>query len=122
MSVVRLGVLAGQTLLGLATVVAGGAKVAGAESQVEDFERFGYPQWFRLATGGVEVVAGVALVASLALTPLLAFVGSFLVAATMVGALLTHARVGDDVGEMLPAAVLLALALGVAWSRAGAVA
>lgn len=59
-----------QVMLALAMVGAGGAKMGGVESRVEEFQRYGYPQWFRLATGSIELLAGVVLVAGLFVHPL----------------------------------------------------
>lgn len=107
-----------QGVLALAMVGAGGAKIAGIESQIEEFQRYGYPQWFRLATGGIELLAGVVLVAGLFVTPVLALGGSLLVA-TMVGAVVTHVRMGDPATDIAPSAILLMLALGVSWYHVG---
>lgn len=108
-----------QGVLALAMVGAGGAKIAGIESQIEEFQRYGYPQWFRLATGGIELLAGVVLVAGLFVTPVLALGGSLLVVATMVGAVVTHVRMGDPATDIAPSAILLMLALGVSWHHVG---
>lgn len=122
MSLVTTAMLGVQGLLGVGMLGAGGTKLAGAESQVETFERLGYPQWFRLVTGGLEVIAALALLASFVVGPLLAFVGSLLVGVVLLGALGSHLRVGDEPGEMAPAAVLLVLAALVAWNHVGVVA
>ena len=42
-----------QALLGLAFLGAGGQKLAGTDQMVNDFDRYGYPQWFRIVTGSV---------------------------------------------------------------------
>ncbi|MDY6819186.1 MAG: DoxX family protein [Halobacteriales archaeon] len=119
MSLVSTALLGVQGLLGIAELAAGGTKLVGMESQVEVFEHLGYPQWFRLVTGGFELLAGVALLISLVVQPLLALGGSVLAIVVLVGALGSHIRAGDAVSEMVPAAVLLVLALVVAWNQAG---
>jgi uncharacterized membrane protein YphA (DoxX/SURF4 family) len=52
---------------------------------VEMFAKLGAGQWFRYLTGALEVIGGVAL-----LVPRAAFYGAVLLAAVMVGALVTH--------------------------------
>lgn len=102
-----------QGLLGVAMVAAGGAKLAGQESQVEDFDRFGYPQWFRILTGGLEVTAAVGLLTAVILTDAFALAGGLVVTAVLAGAIATHVRIGDPPSKAAPAAVLLTLALVV---------
>ena len=97
-----------QGLAGLAFIAAGGTKLVGVESQVEDFERFGFPQWFRVATGAIEVGGGLGLLIGIVLAPMYAVLGGFVLIATMAGAVLTHlVRVDDPVSEAVPASVLL---------------
>lgn len=121
MSLLGTVLLGVQGLLGLAMVAAAGSK-AFAESQVEAFEHYGYPQWFRLVTGGVELVAGISLLAGLVVTPTLALGGGLLTAAVMTGAVLTHVRIGDPVRVMAIPASILVVALVVIWNQAGALA
>lgn len=45
-----------QGLLGVAAIAAGGTKLIGADMHVENFDRFSYPQWFRLVVGAVETL------------------------------------------------------------------
>jgi uncharacterized membrane protein YphA (DoxX/SURF4 family) len=118
-SLVGTALLGAQGVLGVAELAAGGTKLAGVESQVETFEHLGFPQWFRLVTGGLEVLAGVGLVVSPFVRPGIALGGSVLAAVVLVGALGSHLRAGDSAGDMVPAAVLLALALVVAWTHLG---
>ena len=121
MDFVGTALLGVQGLLALAMIGAGGAKVAGIESLVEDFDRFGYPQWFRVVTGLTELIAGVALAAAFFVSPLLALTGGVLVAGTMGGAILTHVRLQDPIPDITPPALLLGFALLVLWNYQGAV-
>lgn len=121
MSPVGTALLGVQGLLGVAELAAGGTKLAGAQSQVDVFEHLGYPQWFRLVTGGLEVTAGLALLAGFVVGPSLGVGGSVLAGVVLVGALGSHLRAGDEPGEMVPAAVLLVLATVVIWNHAGIV-
>jgi uncharacterized membrane protein YphA (DoxX/SURF4 family) len=45
-----------QVVLGLLFVAIGSMTVAGRQMFVENFRRFGYPQWFRIVTGSLEVL------------------------------------------------------------------
>ncbi|QLG49556.1 DoxX family protein [Natrinema halophilum] len=119
MSVLSTALVVAQGVLALAMGAAGSAKVTGSESQIQDFERFGYPRWFRLATGGIELTAGIGLATSLFVASVLAIPGSLLVVGTMSGAILTHVRVNDSAGDIAPPAILLAVALVVLWVHSG---
>lgn len=88
--------------LSAAYLAAGGAKLAGVPMMVQTFDQIGLGQWFRIATGLVEVVGALAL-----LTPGYAFLGAVWLAATMVGALLAHLLVLQT--PAAPAFLLLSL-------------
>jgi uncharacterized membrane protein YphA (DoxX/SURF4 family) len=99
-----------QTVLGLVMVASGVTKLVGEEGQVQNFERWGYPQWFRVTTGGTETLGGVGLLAGLYSPPLTALGGS-LVVGTMTGAVYTHLlRVDDATSEAAKPGTLLAVA------------
>lgn len=104
-------------LLGVVMVVEAGIKFRGGFAA--DFERYGYPEWARLATAGLEFLGGLGLLAGLVVGDPVALGGALVVAAVLAGALATHVRVGDSATEMAPAAVLLALTVGVAAATAG---
>jgi uncharacterized membrane protein YphA (DoxX/SURF4 family) len=96
--------------LGLVFVASGVAKLAGEQGQVRSFERWEYPQWFRVTTGGTETLGGLGLLAGAAF-PRLTVPGGGLVAGTMIGAVYTHLlRVDDPVSEAAKPGALLALA------------
>lgn len=108
-------VLPGATaLLGAFALLAGGTKVGGTETQVEAFEHYGYPQWFRVVTGGLEIAAGVALLAALVTVPILALAGSLLLVGVMSGAVVTHVRIDDPVSTTAIPAMLLVVSVAVA--------
>ena len=79
---------------------------------VQMFETIGIGQWFRYATGGIEVGSAVLL-----LVPGAAAFGAILLACTMVGAILTHLFILHS----SPAApiVLLALVSAIIWLHRG---
>jgi putative oxidoreductase len=98
--------------IGLAVLflLSGGSKLGGAPVMVRVFAAIGVGQWFRYATGIIEVVSAVAL-----LVPALALFGAVLLAFTMVGAIATHLLIIG--GSPAPPGVLLVGSLVVAWAR-----
>src|SRR5580698_8046631 len=76
------------SLVTLAFLGAGGAKLAGAAAMVELFDKIGVGQWFRYFTGGLEVASGIGL-----LIPRYAFYAATLLALVMVGAIIAHLTV-----------------------------
>jgi putative oxidoreductase len=91
-------------------VMAGVAKLTGAESMVHVFTAVGLGQWLRYFTGVLEVAGAVAL-----LVPAFAGVGALWLTAVMVGAVIAHVAVlGGNPG--VPAALLVAMSI-VAWGR-----
>ena len=97
-------------VLGVVFVAVGASKLAGQASVAANFERWGFAPPVLVATGAVELLAGVMLLVGIAV-PALAISGVLLVLFVMTGALATHQRAHDPVGQRLPAVVLLALAL-----------
>src|ERR1700753_3047312 len=81
----RIGAWTLQGILAAAFLAAGSAKLAGVPDMVELFGQIGLGQWFRLATGAVEVTGAVAL-----LVPGLASIGALWLGFTMVCAVATH--------------------------------
>lgn len=95
----------------LAAVVflaAAAAKLSGAPEMVQAFDHIGLGQWFRIVTGIVEVIGGIAV-----LVPAAAFLGGLLLSATMVGAVLAHSFVIE--GSPVPAIALLLITATIAW-------
>ena len=91
-------------------LMAGSAKLSGAPMMVQLFDTIGVGQWFRYLTGGIEVIGAVAL-----FVPLVAPYAAAALAATMVGAIVTHvAIVGGSVA--IPVALLAATAF-IGWTR-----
>ncbi len=72
-------------LLALLFLFAGSQKLLGAAEPTEHFAQWGYPSWFRMLIGLIEVVGGLAL-----LVPSLAFYAAGALGAVMVGAIYTH--------------------------------
>ena len=98
-------------LVGLAFIASGAMKLAGVEEAVNRFQDFSYPLWFMYLTGAIEVGAGIAI-----MIRMLRFWGASLLICTMIGAIYSHAKIGEGAGEMIPPGVLLVLCAVVAWA------
>lgn len=96
-----------QVVLGLLFMLIGSATVAGTKMLVENFRRFGYPQWFRVVTGSLEVLGGMGLLIGIWL-PWLAELASDGLTLVMLGAVLTQLRTRDPWRK-----IALAIVLGV---------
>jgi putative oxidoreductase len=81
----RIGAWTLQVILAAPFAAAGSAKLAGVPYMVELFDQVGIGQWFRLATGIVEIAGAIALV-----FPGLASIGAAWLGTTMVFAVATH--------------------------------
>lgn len=117
MTIVSTAMLGITGLLGFVMGATGVQKFTGAHA--EEFDRYGYPQWFRLTTGALESLGGVGLLAGLVVEGTVALVGGGVVAVVLVGAIATHVRVGDPVSSLAPAVVLFVLSLAVVAHHAG---
>ncbi|WP_156291885.1 DoxX family protein [Oceanobacillus salinisoli] len=96
-----------QILLGLGFIMFGLTKF-GSKQMVEGFKTFGYPVWFRIFTGTVELIAAVLLIAGI-WNEQLAALGGFLVVGTMIGAILTHIKIKDTLKNTMMPIILLVL-------------
>jgi uncharacterized membrane protein YphA (DoxX/SURF4 family) len=100
-------------LSALAYVAAGGAKVLGTQQMAEGFRHFGLPLWLMTVVGVCEVAGAIGLL----IRPLSMWAAIGL-AIIMIGAAGLH-LVYDGFAMALPALVLLALMVYVAWQRRG---
>ena len=85
-------------------------KLLGAGGWVAGFTRWGYPPWFRILIGVVEVGS-----AMLLLVPRLATLGALTIAVTMVGAIATLLAHGAP--SVATPLVCLCVAVAVGWAR-----
>jgi uncharacterized membrane protein YphA (DoxX/SURF4 family) len=100
-----------QALLGVVMLLSGGSKLAGAETHVQHFEQWDYPQWFRGVTGLTEVGGAIGLLLGRRRS-VLGVLGGTLITGTMMGAIYTHVvRVGESPSEARRPAALLTGAL-----------
>ena len=102
-----------QVVLGLLFVLIGSMTVAGRKMFVENFRRFGYPQWFRVVTGSLEVLGGLGLFIGIWL-PWLAALASAGLTLVMLGAFLTEVRTREHLQKIVLPLVMGALAIVVA--------
>ncbi|GMV85059.1 MAG: hypothetical protein AMXMBFR80_09160 [Dehalococcoidia bacterium] len=100
-----------QVILGLLFAFSGGTKVAGMRMQVANFDRYGYPQWFRVFTGVVELVGAAGMVVGL-FADEAAIAASALLGVTMIGAAYTDLRKSAPV-FVVPPLVLFGLCVAV---------
>jgi putative oxidoreductase len=110
--------------LALVFVASGVPKVVGAQEARDNFEKWGYPDWFRPVVGTTELLAALLLI-----SPRLRVAGAsarFWGAAgltlLMAGAAATHLRLGEGPIALLPltllgACAVLALATRPPWLR-----
>ena len=104
------GTLVIQVVLGFSFLMAGFGKVVGTQMHVEGFIRWRLPQWFRVVTGILELLASLLLLAGIFVAGW-ALYGAILLVAVGVGGVLTHLRVKDSFKETLPILVLGVFAL-----------
>lgn len=99
-----------QCLLIFAFFFSGVSKITGAKMQVETFDHLGLPQWFRVATGWIALLGVAGLIFGFWNEAVLALAALWL-ASIMLGAVVFHIRSKDPIGKMIPAAMLMLLAL-----------
>jgi len=96
-----------QIVLGVGFLNFGYAKFSSPQ-MVEGFKHFGYPKWFRLFTGSVEIIAALLILIGL-WKSIFAAIGGFLIIATMIGAIFTHIKIKDTLKGMMMPIILLIL-------------
>ena len=100
-----------QVILGLGFLMFGFMKF-GSKKMVEGFKYFGYPGWFRVFTGLVELLSAILVIAGIWNDTLAAW-GGLLILVTMIGAIFTHIKMKDTAKEMMMPIILLILGLVV---------
>ena len=97
--------------LALVCLRSGWLKVSGNIFWVRDFHRWGYPDWFRLMVGIVELTSF-----ALLLVPRLASYGASLFALVMLGAIFTH-YTNNETSRLPFNLLLLTLSLVIVFAR-----
>lgn len=103
------------TVLVALFVLAGGGKLAATDQAVHEFQRFGYPPWFMLVIGAIEVGAGLCL-----LFPSTALFAALALLPIMAGAAWTLWGVGDSVAPPAIVGTLIVILAWLRWSTRGA--
>jgi uncharacterized membrane protein YphA (DoxX/SURF4 family) len=116
MNVTGLVLKALSLVLGFWFVGSGMTKLLRVEGQVQNFERWGYPDWFLILTGVIELTAAILLIVSVVFGRV-ATIGALLITGVMCGALYTRIANDDAVSTIIPPLVLLIVAVIVAWFR-----
>ncbi|WLR42308.1 DoxX family protein [Bacillus carboniphilus] len=98
-----------QVLLGLGFLMFGVMKF-GSKQMVDDFKNFGYPGWFRVFTGLMEIFSAVLVIAGIWNLSMAAW-GGLLIVVTMMGAIFTHIKIKDTVKNMMMPIILLIFGL-----------
>ena len=112
-------------VLALAMLGAGSMKLIRSRDQLVAMS-MGYAAHFPpgaiKAIGALEVLAAIGLIvpALTGIAPVFVPLAATGVALLMLGAIITHVRLRDPLGQSVPAIVLLLLAIFVAWGRFGA--
>ena len=97
--------------LALVCLRSGWLKVSGNVFWVRDFQRWGYPDWFRLVVGIAELTSS-----ALLLVPRLASYGASLFAVVMLGAIFTH-YTNNETSRLPFNLLLLTLSLVIVFAR-----
>lgn len=96
-----------QVLLGSGFLMFGYQKFV-SEDMKKGFNHFGYSDGFRIFTGSFEIISALVILIGIWVNPL-ATIGGLMIVATMVGAILTHIKIKDEVKNMTMPFVLFAL-------------
>jgi uncharacterized membrane protein YphA (DoxX/SURF4 family) len=107
------GVWALTAILAVFFLLAGGLKLRGTPSQVDNFAHWGYAAWFLYVVGGIEAVGAVGL-----LIPRVAAFSVLLLGFTMLGASLTHLVHHEMKAVPIPL-VIIGLLTVVGYARRG---
>ncbi len=98
-----------QVLLAAVLLNAGIGKYAGEAGPVETFDQVGVGQWFRYVIGTIEIASGVGL-----LIPPIAGLAALAAGSVLIGAVAMEAFVLTDGNPIVPAVLVVLLAV-VAW-------
>lgn len=96
-----------QVLLGLGFLLFGYKKFT-SEEMKQGFKHFGYSDSFRIFTGLFEIISGIVIVVGIWIEPL-APIGGGMVVVTMIGAIMTHIKMKDQLKNMMMPILLLVL-------------
>lgn len=99
-----------QGLLAAVFLMAGTGKIFGSKMHIDNFDKWKFPQWFRIVTGLIEFAIAVLLIVGFWNTTIsIIAAAAFVVVA--IGGVITHLRVKDSFKDTAPIGVLGLLAL-----------
>lgn len=103
-----------QGILALLFLMAGFGKITGSKMHIEGFKKWGYPQWFRIVTGVIELGAAILLIIGF-WDKQFALIGAIIYFVVGIGGVITHIRVKDSFKEtsMILVIALLGLILAL---------
>jgi uncharacterized membrane protein YphA (DoxX/SURF4 family) len=101
-----------ECLLALMFLAAGLSLTLGSKAQVEGFKKFRLPQWFRVVTGLMQLIGVAALVIGFWDVSWAAWAGIWF-GIMMLCAVAVHLRIKDPFGKLLPAIIVMILAVSV---------
>ena len=87
-----------------------------AGSMPEEFAAYGLPAWFAWVIGALKIGIALLLIAGLWI-PAVVRPAALLLCVLMVGAIVMHFRINDPIRKYVPAALMLALAVGIVLLR-----
>lgn len=100
------------TLIASAIFIAAAVPMLGGYGFFEErFQQWGYPDWFQMTVGIIEVISAIFLI-----IPTTAFYASLALAAIMAGAIYTHLVLGQAALAIVPV-VMLGLLAFIGWMR-----
>jgi uncharacterized membrane protein YphA (DoxX/SURF4 family) len=111
--VAKAAVWAVTIFLAVVFVLQGSSKFSDTSGWTTSFMRWGYPRWFQLTIGALEIIAGMAV-----LVPKSAPIGAVIIVLIMVGAMWTHLVVEHTPGSAARAlffAVLASVVFVIRW-------
>jgi ABC-type uncharacterized transport system permease subunit len=99
-------------LLALMFLAAGLSLTLGSKAQVEGFKKFRLPQWFRVITGLMQLIGVAAIVIGFWDVSWAAWAGIWF-GIMMLCAVAVHLRIKDSFRQVLPAIIMMILAVSV---------
>lgn len=99
-----------QGLLAAMFLMAGTMKTIGVQMHIDNFNKWKYPQWFRILTGLIELVAAILLIIGY-WNESMTFIAALILVVVCIGGVLTHIRAKDSMKDTSAILVLGLLSL-----------
>lgn len=101
-----------QVLLIAMFLMAGIGKIVGKKMHKDNFDKWRFPQWFRVVTGLIELVGAILLIIGF-WNSTSGIAGALLLGVTAIGGILTHIRAKDGMKDTALIIVLSVLAFAL---------